>query len=185
MTTPLLSRISSSGSTVGNDPTRYRMTRRLPSPRLLALIAVICLLAGCGSSSSTTGSSGSSGSGSRTAPAGAGGRSPGGAQFSAKVEVCLKRHGVTLGSGHTGATAGKGSAPKGAAPTGTAGSGSATAGKAAKQRRGGTPPSTGGAAGQPGGLKQSKKLTAALKACGAALPNRAAAGASGPPAAAG
>jgi hypothetical protein len=147
--------------------------RRLPG--LLAPLAVVCVLAGCGSSSSTVGSSGSgSGSpGARTAPAGAGG----GAQFSAKVETCLKRHGVAVAERASGA-------PTGARPTGAASTGSAPGGNPANKGHGATPPGGQGAASRSrAGTKPNKKLTAALKACGASSPAHSASGGGAPPAA--
>lgn len=133
------------------------MTHRLRESRpALAAVAVAaaCALAGCGSSSK------SSTSASASAAGGAGGM-----HLSATERACLKTHGVTLGSGRP---------PRGKAPSGTSSksgppSSSGSGGPAQTGTAGGAPPSTSGAQGaKRPPMRQSKKMTAALKACGVA-----------------
>jgi hypothetical protein len=119
--------------------------------RLLVLAPVVAALAlaGCGGSSP-----------SNSAASGAG---PG-RVFSAKVQACLKKQGVTLPAfrGRGGGPPG-GGPPAGAPPTGAT--------------PGGTPP----AGAPPQGQRSARfqKLQKALKACGATFPQRGAGG--GPP----
>jgi hypothetical protein len=118
----------------------------------IAMLAVGCMLAACGSasSSSTTASAAASGSGSTTgsttASSGAGGFN---SARRAQLVACLKQHGVTLPSRPAGAGGG---APGSGGGTGT-GTGTSTT-----RRRG----FFGG-----GAFANNPKMQAAFKACGA------------------
>jgi hypothetical protein len=119
---------------------------RLAGLTLLAALAAV-VLAACGSSSSTSSSAaasaGSSGSGTSTT-----GRAGANPAARAKLQACLKQHGVTLPSRPAGARR-----PSGSGGYGGGGYGGPFGG--------------GGGAGGAGGRFNNPKLRAALKACGA------------------
>jgi hypothetical protein len=125
-------------------------------PVTLMVTAVIAagLLAACGSSSSTSSTPSAAAGGSSSGATGAAGAPAN----RAKLEACLKQHGVTLPTRPAGAgrTGGGGS---GAPPSGQGGSGPPS-GSGSGNRRG----FFGGGGG--GGFRANPKLRAAFQACG-------------------
>jgi hypothetical protein len=130
---------------------------------LLACLAAAGLLAACGSSASSSSSGSGSGSSAQT-DAGSGAR--GFAVQRAKLESCLKQHGVTL-------------PPRPRGRQFTPGSGQGGGGSSGGQGGSGAPP-TSGSGGPPGGgfggggfsgrLRSNPKLQAAFKACASDFP---------------
>lgn len=126
----------------------------------IVVLAVGCLMAGCGSasSSSSSGNSGASSS-STTASASSG---AGGSANRTKLVACLKQHGVTLPSRPAGAPPGGGAGGAGGGSGGSGtGTGTGTTGS-------GRPPGGGFFGGGRGrGFANNPKMLAAFKACGA------------------